>query len=63
MDYYHRTPNSQSYFNSFDKFELVSPNPNHSFNLILCNDASLCMSERVGEAKHFYEENLKADPV
>lgn len=26
MDYYHRTPNRQSYFNSFDKFELVSPN-------------------------------------
>jgi hypothetical protein len=24
MDYYHRTPHTQSYFNSFDKFELVS---------------------------------------
>lgn len=24
MDYYHRTPNSNRYFNSFDKFELVS---------------------------------------
>lgn len=35
MDYYHRTPNRQSYFNSFDKFELVSV---HSVNLVLCND-------------------------
>lgn len=35
MDYYRRTANnSQSYFNSFDKFELVSP-----FILMLCNDA------------------------
>lgn len=24
MDYYHRNSSSQSYFNSFDKFELVS---------------------------------------
>lgn len=24
MDYYHRNSNSQRYFNSFDKFELVS---------------------------------------
>lgn len=35
MDYYHQTPDrQQSYFNSFDKFELVS----RPFNLFLCND-------------------------
>jgi hypothetical protein len=38
MDYYHRTPNTQSYFNSFDKFELVSPRK----KLILCDDVSFC---------------------
>lgn len=42
MDYYHRTPHTQSYFNSFDKFELVSV-PRGKI-LILCNDVSFCAS-------------------
>lgn len=35
MDYYHRTSNSNRYFNSFDKFELVSEMLSTFFHVFL----------------------------